>query len=520
MNAVQRSAVVLRRRSNWEAADMGVLLWRKNLPPLLAFFGLPAAVFYAACAFLPEEFAGLGVIALWWLKPFFDRFALHVVSVRFFESGAKTGRLFRGLGKDLFRALSGDLLWRRFSPFRASRMPLYVLEGLKKKARAGRRALLTPRGLDFCLPLTVICMGISAVLYIGELFFIYAVFDLIQPDYLDDIWYSIGGAGPLGLALSWFNLIIIETLFVCMGFGLYINARVETEGWDIELLFKKCAEKAGRKTFWRERGALPAAAFCLFLFAAPLRLPAAETAQTIENYELPRISEGSQKALDEIFASPDFGREKQVKRIRFKETEETGEEKKLPFDIEWRKFDFPRVKEIAGIVLRTLLILAVIFTAFWSARYLLRRRAAPVPKAESAKSRLAENAAPDSRSLLAQAAAAREAGEIRESWALCYRAFTAAIASRFSIFFPPGCTEYEALARSRGSGGPEFSRFVGRWIRFAYGGGVPEEGAFEEAYATRHAKNSARRRGGEKLADCSNRRRRAGHCRGVLYTAS
>jgi hypothetical protein len=35
-----------------------------------------------------------------------------------------------------------------------------------------------------------------------------------------------------------FNYFLIESLYVCMGFGLYVNSRMEREGWDLQLLFQ------------------------------------------------------------------------------------------------------------------------------------------------------------------------------------------------------------------------------------------------------------------------------------------
>jgi hypothetical protein len=242
MTAAVQSAITLRRRSGWEAADMGVLLWRQNWPALLLFFGVPSALYTLLLFFLfqgVESDAGYFFgAALWWPRPFFDRFALHVVSVRFFEPGARMGRLFRGLGKSLARGLAGDLLWRRFSPFRPSRMPLRVLEALKGNALKRRRDLMSVRGLNFGFPVTLTCLALGAALAYGELSFIYGFFDLIQPGYLGDFWEYAAGISRLALVLSWFNQLFLETLFVCMGFGVYINTRVETEGWDIELLFK------------------------------------------------------------------------------------------------------------------------------------------------------------------------------------------------------------------------------------------------------------------------------------------
>ena len=249
-----RPAVHFRQRNGWEAADMGIFLWRANWLSMFLFLGIPAALL-SSLRFLPVGGRWLAALSIWWFKPLLDRFCLHVLSVRFFESRAAPGRLFRGLGRTLFRGLAGDLLWRRFSPSRSARLPLRVLERLKGKNYRRRKGLLARNGLDFGFPLTAICLGLWMALILGEYLFFYSIADMVQS----------GGVGNPGdfffqppdnwsalffwfdMLFFWFTLTLIETLYTAMGFGLYINARVETEGWDIELLFKQCVERAAHK---------------------------------------------------------------------------------------------------------------------------------------------------------------------------------------------------------------------------------------------------------------------------------
>ena len=138
-----------------EAADAGLLLWRENFVNFILFFAIP----FWLCAFftrlLPGKILYFSYLILWWLKPLFDRIILHVISVRFFESGASLRRLCRGLGKSLWRGLLGDLLWRRFSPLRSAMMPVRMLEfagNQRKKNRLipERKKNLKKGGIDYC----------------------------------------------------------------------------------------------------------------------------------------------------------------------------------------------------------------------------------------------------------------------------------------------------------------------------------------------------------------------------------
>jgi hypothetical protein len=470
---------------------------------LLCFYGIPLGLVTFCGFFLPGDFITYFGFVLWWLKPFFDRFALHVISLRFFQPDARFPRLFKGLGKSLRRGIIGDLLWRRFSPCRSSRMPLVVLEGLRGPSLKKRRSLMNPRGLSFGFPITVICLVLNSVLVYGELAFIYGIFELVQPGFLGDIWEFSIRLTKYTLPLSWFNQIFLETLYVCMGFGIYINSRVETEGWDIELLFKKCTEKAAAR---RSAGIVKSAAVCLILASvlAPARVFAASEepaapARVFAAVEKPApvraaepafpkepvspglfvpapLPEKSAEELKEALASKDFGNEKPSWKIQLKKDREPGDS---DFDVTWKDLDFPWLKEVLGIIIRTAIILAVVFAIFLAASYFYKHRPAFTGKKNFAVYGV-RNAAADPEELLKKAAAFHAEGRTREAWACCFRAFIASLSLRWGIAFPPEATEYEALALA-GTKNGDFPRFVSRWIAFAYGDKTPEEGAFDES---------------------------------------
>jgi hypothetical protein len=233
----------LRRRSVWEAADAGILIWRNSFPLLIIFFAIPVWVCSFLLMLIPFRSWFFSVFMpgfiLWWLKPLFDRCVLCLVSAQFFRGGEK------GLGKpglkemaETLRAgLAGDLLWRRFSPFRSAVMPLRVLERAGRKAFGERKAALMPGGLRFGAAITVVGLIMEAGLLTGEIIFLYSLAVQFHPGF-DVSRFDM----PLFLYVLYsFNMMLVESLYVCMGFGLYIRARVENEGWDLELLFKRFA---------------------------------------------------------------------------------------------------------------------------------------------------------------------------------------------------------------------------------------------------------------------------------------
>ncbi len=83
-----QSFLKLRPRSNWEACDSGILIWRNSIAYILLFMGIPFLCCVVFFVFLTPQIKIFGTIILWWLNPFFDRFILHVISVRFFKKDA------------------------------------------------------------------------------------------------------------------------------------------------------------------------------------------------------------------------------------------------------------------------------------------------------------------------------------------------------------------------------------------------------------------------------------------------
>ena len=68
-------------------------------------------------------------LAMWWLKPVFDRIPLFVLSRAVFGEATHWGDLWRARRQVLGGQLLRTLAWRRFSPWRAYTQPIEQLEG-------------------------------------------------------------------------------------------------------------------------------------------------------------------------------------------------------------------------------------------------------------------------------------------------------------------------------------------------------------------------------------------------------
>jgi hypothetical protein len=432
---------------------------------------------------LPENLRPWSWAALWFLKPLFDRPALHIVSVRFFETGSGTARLLRGLGKNIFRGLPGDLLWRRFSPLRSVIMPLRILEKLTGRETGKRKRNLARGGLYFGVFLTVWGIALETVLLGGEILFSLIMIDIIQEDYFSSLGDFFSRMELFFFAAWCLNYILVESVYVCMGFGLYINSRVEVEGWDLEILFRKFAGTRKKKTILAGILALCLAAGGM----PPVRACAEAPSPGGEGPPGPVMADlGSGAPLEslrEIFDSEDFGGVREGWEIGLKNRREDRE----PADFDPAPW-LETIRRAAAFTLRLILILGLAGLGVFFIRYLYthRGRKTAAPGGRQTTGRFySRGESPES--LLEKARRLYGRGEIRRAWGCCLAALLESWAQYRALCFPAGATEYECLALVRAAAATgeaeAFSAFVNRWAALAYGGKPPPEGSFAEALA-------------------------------------
>ena len=477
----------LRQRNSWEAADSGILLWRNNFGVFIILMILPFIALVVFLRFFPPaliEATHWSYIILWWLKPFFARPVLHVISVRFFEPQATFSRIIKGFVKSLFIALPGDLLWRRFSVWRAARMPIRTLEHLSGKAARARIQTLEAGGLDFGASLTIVTTGIFFAILIGEILFAAIILEMTQTIPFSALWQYTETIELLIFSVVCFNFILVETLYVCMGFALYINSRIEVEGWDIQLLLQNFEKQKKQKLAPASRVMQSSAMLKIIIFISiglffalsPIQNVQAEQ-NKIENMENAPID-----VLKQILSSPDFGGNKDTWGIRLKNQKE--------HDIPEINFSWIRkVKDFFGYLLFTLLIITIIIAAGYIILKLYRARrnsaGAAGIKEKTWKSffvKAGEAANPEE--LLAKACLLHDQGMIREAWAKCFLAAIAIYSIQSNLNFPLDSTEYDCLSivkKANASSAKDFGDLVLFWTSLAYGGKAPDNDNFKKA---------------------------------------
>jgi hypothetical protein len=270
---------------------------------------------------------------------------------------------------------------------------------------------------------------------------------------------------------------LMEPFFVGGGFALYLNRRVELEGWDIELAFRRLAKRLERRRA-RARG-LPAAAALLLLLLAPARALSATDAET--------ASMGAERsdykvAIEEVLAGPEFERSRQITTWQLID-------QPAPEQSDW---DLELTTKIAQVLARLFMWVMVagavsflIYVALIAARRVRAREprrareARVVPEVLFGLDLRPESLPAD---IVAAARAAWEAGRAREALSLLYRGVLAHLVRSRELEITESATEGECerlVARALGAPMSEdFSALVRMWQATAYGHAAPAGEAF------------------------------------------
>jgi len=443
----------LKRKSVQEAADTGILLWRENFIYFILFFAIPLWIFaFTLRIFLPGNYVYFSWLIIWLFKPLFDRIILHIISIKFFEKDAGFKRLCKGMINTIFKGLLGDLLWRRFSPNRSAMMPMRILEKNIKtfKAFYERKKYLLNGGIGYCLILTIWGFAVEIALLVGEVSFYYTINDLMFGGRLP--WGNINEI-EIYLFAGWcFNLILIETIYVCMGFTLYINSRVAAEGWDLEIGFKSLKRLAAVVIIFA----------CLFL---PVNIYSDE----------PSANDVPLEFLKKVYESPDFGGEKDTWDIQLKKPMQRGKGISLPENLQ------EIIAKSLLIILIGIIAVITIFLIIYLSKYKWKKQGTEKYFLNNQKKNLKDPAI-----LLEKAIDYHKQGELRLAWGYCTAAAIHSWHNFRGIDFPPNATENDcaSIVCSIADNSPEaltFSNLIKNWVYLAYAKQIPAEGSFNEA---------------------------------------
>lgn len=497
---LEKIAIELRPRSGFEAIDLGfrmALHWARPLWTVWLVVFVPVAL---ALILALDDWPWLPLLLLWWLKPLFERFLLHVLSRSVFGAPPSLLDTLGAWREILSPSLARSLLSRFWDFGRSFSLPVTQLERQKGKPAAQRRRLLGRRVGSYAYALTLVCMHFEMVVFYGlAALGLYLAPDLQllpESEQFSDLMDVANWWTAWDTLLYLICISLIAPFYVAAGFALYLNRRVMLEAWDLELALRRMAARhAGRAA----RSVLALPLLGLLLVLAPAQPLQASDGPVLAQFEAeledwddydeddestqvgppapayaPLDTQARRRVL-ELLADESFGGEREV--VGWRPRDRASERNRID------RTPWASVGEVIATVLRVLawLLLGVagivLVYALMRSIGLGRREASAGTAAPAQLFGLA--IAPDSlpSDIPAAAQAALAAGHLREALSLLYRGALSHLVHRCGLRVGAGATEGDvlSLARARLPQQPVeyFSRLLPAWIQLAYGARPP-----------------------------------------------
>ncbi len=307
---LERVGVALRPRQPWEAVDLGFVMVRQWGAAVYAAFLAAFVPVAVALHLLFDERLWLAALLTWWLKPLFDRFALHVVSRAVFGEVPSVRTTLAAMRDILAPGLLASLTVHRFNLARSLVLPVWQLEKSRGRAARERRGILGRRMRGHAVGLTVVCVHFELVVMLSLAALGALLFPTAGEAGVDALAWWRDGTPGWGIADSVGYLIaiaVIEPLYVAAGFALYLNRRAILEGWDVELALRRLAQRVTTA-----RAVAPLACAAVALLAA-LSFGAADALAQRD-----RPPEAAREQIVEVLKDPDFQEWRDVLRWRYR----------------------------------------------------------------------------------------------------------------------------------------------------------------------------------------------------------
>jgi len=464
---LERLALQLRRRSPWEAVDLGCAMAREWWRPALAAW---LTIYLGAAVLVHVVFGGnqfAAVMMLWWLKPVFDRAVLEVLAKSVFGERPRVREVLGAVVRS--PGLIASLTLYRFDLARSFDLPVWHLERLRGSAASARARALHGRSRRHAVWTTIVFLHFEGVI----LFSLWGAIDLLTPEpYGGEFGLMSIFALETPLWQQWLQtgfyvvtVSLLEPFYVAAGFALYLNRRTQLEAWDVELALRRFASRTTERP--------PAAALAAMLLLAIALVTPADTAHAAE-----ADPASARAAAQDILNGPEFERYRDVSRLRYTGSGWGGDssapgEAEPPFG--------GSIAEIARVLMWIAAAAAVIAALYYARRYWARAWRAELRVARAPpKTLFGLDIAPESlpEDVGAAALALAESGRAREALGLLYRGALSALVASGALQVGPGDTEGDCVRRLASDGAPARARYfaglVAAWQSAAYAGRVPQ----------------------------------------------
>ncbi|HSI04838.1 MAG: hypothetical protein ACAI38_24970 [Myxococcota bacterium] len=464
----------MRQRSGWEALDLGFALVRhafRDIYAALFVVAVPLAALAVTLGQLTEPLYGW--LLLWWAKPILDAVTLSVLARALIGERSKVSRVFTTVPRGIQRHLLGALTLRRLSPSRTFTMPVRHLEGLSSKDARRRIATLAMNHRGSAQLACVVLMVFEVALILCGLQAM-AMFTT-TPMSGETSMFPESVPSAVAVLNTFVAMLVLEPVFAAMGFALYVNRRVELEGWDLELAFRALRARVQRKS-----GGKVAAMVALALL---MLLPTLASAQ---GEELVGPPPPPSKVIKEVLAHPDFDPWRPTERwMPVEKPKEADEEADLA---EAPNIPFAAIGTIIAEAMPYVLGAVGLALVVHLTLIMLRNRVGR-SVLEQLTPRGDDEQAPAKKLVIAgdvvgSARAAWQRGEQALALSILYRGSIGYFASHAQVDFPEGATEQEciALVRRKTSTSPAteaFTAIARSWQRCAYAHTLPSASEFD-----------------------------------------
>ena len=459
-----------RARNPWEAMDLGIVILRDSLPQIaiatLLAFSIPLTII----AIFFRDHPDWALYLIWWLKPLYDRFYLAVFGAQVFGGRLDLRDQVRGISRVLSSGLFASLTLLRLDPVRSYNLPVYVLERLKGKARWDRSSILNRAYRGHAASLTLAGLHFETVLVLG----FWGLILLLAPENvdlsLDDVFYAeeVGGwTSWIPVVMYLIAVMVIEPLYVASGFALYLNRRIDLEGWDIEIRFRQMASRL----------AGGAAVLILAIGVAP------SVGHTQDDGPLTRVDVAeARQTVDSVYAMEEFSGENVTTSWKWRGDTPEPAEPDAETVSEWSRF-FERTGETLAAAFKVIVVIVLVLVALWIYRsgklvsWFRPSDPDTLPPAEVAGLDIRRESLPDD-----VAAAARQLmkdGDRIGALSLLYRGALSVLVHRDQIEIDQSSTEGEVVRRvkrAKMACAGYFGSLTSTWTRTAYGHREVSEG--------------------------------------------
>lgn len=485
---IERLTTSIRPRNQWQAMDLGFqmgrfwflrlwLLWLMGALPLIALLEIPLHEYPAAVMF-----------AFWWLKPVYELPLLYFLSRAIFGEEPTLKEVARSYWSITRSFLLPLLTWRRFSLTRSFDNPVQMLEGLVGKARRDRKQLLKGEVSDKCQWLMVICYHFEFLLYFSLItlltqlvptessFFTVTNLMFSQSDFVSHIQLLF-----YVLAAS-----VIAPFYTAAGFSMYLSRRTRLEGWDIELSFKRLANRL-KASASPSRGPSQGMAAAIIFAATLIVNPSPTQAET---------PEGIRAELEQVLDDATFGETRTRTVWRLKDKPVT-EEDPVEFPgwleglmdsvrtfVEWLANIMVSLAQVFEVLLwigiAVVIILAVRRFAPWL-RWQNLTGSAPRQTSAATGVVFGMDIPEDllETDISGTVSALLDQGETRAALSLLYRASLARLVHEHQMDISDSSTEGECLRQVASTRPPQeadyFRQLTGCWCRLAYAHEAPAD---------------------------------------------